>query len=407
MKVLKTIFILLSIIFVTFACGKDERVPLTAGLASNVIGESASVLSEDDLIDMEVTGGTLDVQSLAPEAIEPAEIQPVEVSDGRVLALLNPNFLWPRPLLLRTIRAPLTTLLYFYANQPSGCPPDVQGTCPSLQSPNSSCTITFNFTPECNATAVTYILGQQVTLTFTGGLSGTIDGNNGLPVLTATASDLKIASDSGKYLIYNGTVKKEFTDISFTGANWVLSTSDLEVTDSAGAKGTASGTRTVEVKYGSYYHAVNLGTLTYTPPNSPKVVTIDIDIERTVTREELKKVVVIDDKITTDGILRTLSGTLTFSGEERGESSELDSVTLNGELTRTGPKGSVTVIYGDVVFKMTCNHNPWGGQIEITNGEKSIVIDFREDCGCIVDITWPNGETTQHNTCEDKEPGEE
>ncbi len=407
MKVLKTIFILLSIIIVAFACGKIGRVPLTAGLASNAIGESATLLSEDDMIDMEVTGGTLDVQSLAPEAIESAEIQPEVVSDGRALALLNPNFLWPRPLLLRTIRAPLTTLLYFYANQPPDCPPDVQGTCPSLQSPNSSCRITFNFTPECNATALTYILGEPVTLTFTGGLSGAIDGNKGLPVLTATATDLKIASESGKHLIYNGTVKKEFTEITFTGANWVLSTSDLEVVDSAGAKGTASGTRTVEVKYGNYYHAVNLGSLTYTPPNGSKVITIDVDIERTVTREELKKVVVIDDRITTDGVLRTLSGTLTFTAEERGESGALESVTLNGELTRTGPRGGVTVAYNDVVFKMTCNHNPWGGQIEITNGEKSIIIDFHKDCGCIVDITWPNGEKTQHNTCENKEPEEE
>lgn len=407
MKILKTIFILTITIFISFACGKIDRVPLTAGLASNALGESASILSEDDLVDMEATSGPLEVQSLAPEAIEPLEIQPEGVPEGAVLALLNPNFLWPRPLLLRTIRAPLSTLLYFYIYQPAGCPPQVQGTCPSLQSPNSSCTITFNFTPECNASAVTYILGQKVTLTFTGGLSGTIDGNKGLPILTATADDLTIASDSGKYLIYNGTVKKEFTEISFTGANWILSTSDLEVTDSAGAKGTASGTRTVEVKYGSYYHAVNLGTLTYTPSSGSRVITIDLDIERTVTREELKKVVVIDDKITTDGILRTLAGTLTWTGEERGESGELDSVTLSGELTRTGPKGSISVIYNDVVFKLTCNHNPWGGSIEITNGKKSIIIDFRKDCGCIVDITWPDGKKTEHNTCENKEPAEE
>lgn len=406
MKVFKTIFILTITIFISFACGKIDRVPLTSGLASNTLGESSSILSEDDLIDMEVTGGTLEVQSLAPGAIESLEIQPEMASDSAVLAFLNPNLLWPRPLLLRTIRAPLSTLIYFYVNQPAGCPPQIQGTCPSLQSPDSSCTLTFNFTETCDVSAVTYILGQPVTLTFTGGLSGTIDGNKGLPILTATASDLKIASDSGKYLIYNGTVKKEFTDISFTGANWILSTSDLEVTDSAGAKGTASGTRTVEVKYGTYYHAVNLGTLTYTPSDNSKVVTINVDIERTVTREELKKVVVIDDKITTDGIIRTLSGTLTGT-DERGQSGELDSVTLNGELTRTGPKGSVSITYNDVIFKFTCNHNPWGGWLEITNGEKSIIIDFREDCGCIVDITWPNGETTQHNTCDNKGSGEE
>lgn len=406
MKVLKTILILTLTIFVTYACGKFERASLTNGLASNAIWESASILSGDDLIDMEATSGSLEVQSLTMENIEALDIQPEAVSGNSVLALLNPNYLWPRPLLLRTIRAPLSTLLYFYVNKPDGCLPDIQGTCPSLNSPDSSCTISFNFTPECNATAVTYIFGQPVTLTFTGEVSGTIDGNKGLPILTATAKDLKIASDRN-HLIYNGTVKKEFTDISFTGANWVLSTSDLEVVDSAGAKGTASGTRTVEVKYGNYYHAVNLGNLTYTPPDNSKVVTIDVDIERTVTHEELQKVVLIDDKVTTNGVLRTLSGTLTWTGEKRGESGQLDSVTLAGELTRTGPNGSVRIIFNDVVYEMTCNHNPWGGTIEITNGEKSIIIDFREDCGCIVDITWPNGESTQHNTCNDKDVANE
>jgi len=406
MKVLKTILILLTSVFITMACGKLDRADLTAGMAGSTADESGNILSEDDLMDMDATRETLEVQSFSSESIEPLDIIPEAVSDGSLLAFLNPNFLWPRPLLLRTIRAPLSTLVYFYTHPPANCPPQVQGTCPSLNSPNSSCFITFNFTEECNATAVTYILGQPVTLTFTGGLSGSIDGNNGFPVLTATATDLKIAADSGKYLIYNGTVKKEFTDISFTGASWVLSTADLVVLDSAGAKGTASGTRTVEVKYGTYYHALNNGVLTYTPPDNSKVVTIDVDIERTVTREELKKVVVIDDKITTDGILRTLSGTLTFTGEERGESGNLESITLSGELTRTGPKGSVTVIYNDVVFKMTCNHNPWGGTIEVTNGKKTITIDFREDCGCIVDITLPDGEIIQHNTC-NNEPGRE
>jgi len=383
-----------------WGCGKkDEKAVLDDDIAKSAAIEANDAVSPDDLAEMEMGTGGLSPLGLSPMALEPAASPPT----GSVLIFLDPNNLKARLHLLRVARAPLDALMYFYA---TGCATIDSGPCPKLGDINNTCTISLPFTTGCNTISIPTISGS-LNLTFSGGLSGTIEGNynnTGFPKVTADATNFTVTADDGRWINYNGAVSRQITGIygglSPTGASWILSV-DIGAEDSAGASGTANGTRTVEVEFGKYFHASNVGTLTFTPPNSTNTTTIDVDIERIINKDKaaLTKTITINDTVLTNGIKKTLTGNMTLSGELRGSSGELESITINGSLTRSGPKGSITVKFDDVVIKLNCNHNPWGGTITVSNGEKTYTFDFRQDCGCNVDITKPDGSTVVYNTC--------
>jgi len=386
-------------VLLCWGCGKDEKAALDDDIAKNAAIEASDAVSPDDLAEMETGTGGLSPLGLSPMALEPAASPP----PGSVLIFLDPNNLKARLHLLRVARAPLDALMYFYSQ---GCAFINSGTCPKLGDINKTCTISLPFTTGCNTITVPTISGS-LTLTFSGGLSGTIEGNHnktGLPKVTADAASFTVAAQDGRWVNYNGTVSRQITGIfgglSPTGASWILSV-DISADDSAGASGTAEGIRTVEVEFGKYFHARNVGTLTFTPPNSTKSVTIEVNIERTIKKDQatLTKTITINDTVTTNGIKRTLTGKMSLSGELRGGSGELESITINGSITRSGPKGSITVTFDDVVIKLNCNHNPWGGTVTVSNGEKTYKFDFRDDCGCNVDITKPDGSEVPYNIC--------
>jgi len=388
------------IVLLCWGCGKEQKAALDDDIANSAAIEASDAISQDDLAEMETGTGGLSPLGLFPQGLKPLVSPP----PGSVLIFLDPNNLKARLNLLRVARAPLDALMYFYA---TGCATIDSGTCPKLGDINKTCTISLPFTAGCNTITVPTISGP-LNLTFSGGLSGTIEGNynnTGLPKVWADAANFKAADEvNNRWINYNGAVSRQITGIygglSPTGASWILSV-DIGAEDSAGASGTANGTRTVEVEFGKYFHARNVGTLTFIPPGSINPVTIDVSIERTIYKDKaaLTKTIIINDTILTNGIRKTLTGKMTLSGELRGGSGELESVTINGSLARSGPKGSVTITFDDVVIKLNCNHNPWGGTVTVSNGEKTYKFDFRQDCGCIVDITKPDGSTVEYNIC--------
>ncbi len=408
-RVSLAIAFLACVVFVVLGCKKkEERAPLDDSIAQNSAVEASDAISSEDLSDMQGSVGGLSplgTSSLGPEAMG---TQPT----SSVLSLLFPRLLKPRYHLLFLINGPLHTLRYFY-NQcinvsPGSCSSwlNVSGTCPSpSNSFTGNCIITINFDNSAQpVTATVSTVWGPLSLTFGGSLSGTVESVDGLPMVTATAAGLTITGPLGNSIIYTGQVSRQVTNrypssgLPITGASWVLTATNLDLQDSLGARATINGTRTVEVEFGAYFHAKNDGTILYYPPSSTVAITVDIDTERTITTEDQTKIITINDTITINGIKRTLSGQVTFTKEDK-PNGELASVTINGSITRTGPRGSITVTFTNVIIDLSCNKKPWGGIMTISNGDKTYTIDFLGNCGCNVDITRPDGSTVTYDIC--------
>ncbi len=377
-------------------CGEETSTPISESIAVDASLEASDAVSVLDYAELKAGG----IEGVSPLGMASLSLEPSQTPSppppNAVLLHLNPNILKARVSLLRAIRASLDLLRMFKDTEYCS----VQGTCPDPKTPlqDNSCSISCDLT---GAIITVPVFGSMVEIDLSGSLSGTIESETGtLPKITATATNLKLTGPDGRWLNYNGSVSWELTDRSDTGASWILSTSDLTVDDSSGAIGTTSGIRIVEVEFGKYFKAQNNGVLTFTPPYSEREIRLDFSINRTITIDDSTKTIFIDDTITTNGTVRTLFGELRITREIKDANGKLEAIVVNGSITRSGPRGSLTVTFKDVTFKVNCDHNPWGGLIEVTNGEETITVSFRENCGCVVDVTRPDGSKIEVNTCE-------
>ncbi|UCD83965.1 MAG: hypothetical protein JSU92_11860 [Deltaproteobacteria bacterium] len=387
-------------------CGEEAINPVNDSIAVDTSLEATDAVSVLDYAELKAGG----IEDIFPHGMAsmnflrsvPAQATPPPPPEA-VLLHLNPNILKARITLLRAIRTPLDIMKIFKGTEHCS----VEGICPDpkTQIPGNSCSISCDLT---GAVINVPVFGSQVEIDLSGLISGTVESlSDTLFKATATATDLKLTGPDGRWLNYNGSVSWELTGQSDTGASWILSTSDLVIDDSSGARGTASGSRLVEIEFGKLFEAQHNAVLTYTPPYSEREIRLDVSINRTITIDGLTRTISIDDTVTTNGTVRTLLGELAVTREIMDANGKLEGIVVNGTITRSGPKGNLTITCDDVSFKTNCDHNPWGGTIDVTNGVETITISFRENCGCVVDVTRPDGSEIEVNTCEKKIIGQD
>ncbi len=74
-------------------------------------------------------------------------------------------------------------------------------------------------------------------------------------------------------------------------------------------------------------------------------------------------------------------------------------MSVGGTLTRSGPKGTVTVTFSSVIVKLDCDHGPFDGEFTVRGGGREFGFSFMRSCGCGVDMERPDRMMLQMDLC--------